>query len=367
VYRVDAANSGHLSEKRGPQEEPVEKWSEFRTEINFITPAVVDGTVHVGEELSAADGSIQWDGDLYESSPAVSDRYLYSVAFAELNAQSLDDSLDEWNYAFTSNPSAPTVADGVVYIGYERGQLYALTSPGKEEEGLQKDGEVVWEFQQPDDPESGLETGAFLAPAVAGDTVYARSPTHLYALDAADGAVKWDRTDVAGGVPTVVDGTIYLSTGEKVVAHSTVDGSKEWESRVGSANPVAVADGIVYASDGTLHALDTTDGSVLWETELPGSKATPDGYRKPEGLPSGMMSFSFSAPPVVANGTVYATNGGTITALAAGTGAIQWSYETVGTGAWTPAVADGDLYVVVSEASPTESDNYGQILALTEP
>jgi len=366
-YRVDAANSGHTSEERGPGEEPVEKWSEFLTTIRFITPAVVDGSVHIGPELSAADGSTLWDGDFYERTPAVAGRYLYSVNYGELNVVSLDDTLNEWNAYYASNPSAPTAVGDTAYIGHDRGRLFALTTPGEDNEGFQADAEEVWSFQQPDDPKSGLETGAFLTPAVAGGTVYARSPTHLYALDASDGAVKWDRTDVAGGLPAVVDGTIYLPAGEKIVARSTTDGTKEWESRVGSANPVAVANGVVYANGQKLHALDTTDGSVLWETELPGSEATPDGFPTSEGLPSRMQSFGVSAPPVVANGTVYATNGGTITAVAAGTGAIQWSYETRGTGVWTPAVADGELYVVVSEAMPMETDNYGHILALTEP
>lgn len=367
MYRVDAANSGHLSEERGPGEEPVEKWSEFMTTIRFITPAVVDGTVHVGPELSAADGSTLWDGDFYERSPAVADRYLYSVIYGELNAVSLDDTLNEWNYAFASNPSAPTVVGDIAYIGHDRGRLFALTTPGEADEGFQEDGEEVWSFQQPDDPESGLETGAFNTPAVVGDTVYAASPNHLYALDAADGSQRWVQTDVTGGVPAVVDGTIYLPRGDAIVARSVVDGTKEWESEVGSPHPVAVANGAVYANDGTLHALDTTDGSVLWQTELPGEAATPVGMPTSEDLPSTMQSFEFSAPPVVADGTVYATNGGTITAVAAGTGAIQWSYETTGTGAWTPAVADGELYVVVSESGPTESDNYGHVLALTEP
>ncbi|MDR9430168.1 MAG: PQQ-binding-like beta-propeller repeat protein [Natronomonas sp.] len=367
MYRVDAANSGHLSETRGPQERPVKKWHESKTTIHFITPAVIDGTVHVGPELAASDGTVSWDGDFYERSPAVIDGRRYSVTFTELNTVSLDDTLNEWNYYFTTNPSAPTVVDEVAYLGYERGQLYALTTPGESEEGFQVEGEAVWSFQQPDDPESGLETGAFYAPAVVGDTVYASSPTHLYALSATDGRQKWVQTDVTGGVPAVVGGTVYLPTGESIVARSATDGSKEWESRVGSPHPVAVADGVVYANHHKLHAIDTTDGSVLWETELPGAASTPDGFPTPGDMPSEIGSFNFSAPPVVANGTVYATNGGTITALAAGTGAIQWSYETSGTGAWTPAIADGDLYVVVSYASPTDSDNFGDILALTEP
>ncbi|WP_254762999.1 PQQ-binding-like beta-propeller repeat protein [Natrinema marinum] len=367
MYRVDAANSGHLSEARGPQEQPVEKWYEARTTISFITPAVADGTVHVGPELAASDGTVNWDGDFYERSPAIVDGRRYSVTFTELNTVSLDDTLNEWNYYFTTNPSAPTVVDGVAYLGYERGQLYALTTPGEDEEGFQADGEEVWSFQQPDDPESGLETGTFYAPAVAGDTVYASSPTHLYALTASDGSQKWVQTDVTGGVPTVVDGTIYLPAGEKIVARSTTDGSKEWESRVGSPNPVAVADGVVYANHNKLHAIDTTDGSVLWQTELPGAASTPGEFPTQGDSSPDLTSFGPSPPPVVADGTVYACSGGTISALDAASGGIQWSYDTNGTAAWTPAVADGELYVVVSDASPMDTDIYGRVVALTEP
>ena len=367
MYRVDAANTGHLNEARGPQEQPVEKWYEARTTISFITPAVVDGTVHVGPELAASDGTIDWEGDFYERSPAVVDGRRYSVTFTELNTVSLDDTVNEWNYYFTTNPSAPTVVDDVAFLGYERGQLYALTPPSKGEEGLQEDGKEVWSFQQPDDPESGLETGAFYAPAVAGDTVYASSPTHLYALGASDGSQKWVQTTVTGGVPTVVNGTVYLPAGEKIVARSATDGSKEWESRVGSPNPVAVADGVVYANHNKLHAIDTTDGSVLWQTELPGTASTPDDFPTEGDSSIDLPSFGPSPPPVVADGTVYACSRGTISALDAVSGGIQWSYDTNGTAAWTPAVADGELYVVVSDASPTDTDIYGRIVALTEP
>lgn len=367
MYRVDAANSGHTSEDTGPGEEPVEKWYEARTTISFITPAVADGTVHVGPELSTADGTVQWDGDFYERSPAIVDRRRYSVVFTELNTVSLDETLNEWNYYFTTNPSAPTVVGDVAYLGYERGQLYALTTPGEGEEGFQEDGEVVWSFQQPDDPESGLETGPFYTPAVVEDTVYASSPTHLYALDASDGTQKWVQTDLSGGVPAVVDGTIYLP-GEGIVARSVADGTKEWESPVGSPNPVAVANGVVYANHHKLHAIDTADGSVLWQTELPGVESSrPDEPPTPGEFSPDLRSLATAPPPVVADGTVYACRRGTITALDAAEGVIQWSYDTHGTAAWTPAVADGDLYVVVSDASPMDTELYGRVIALTEP
>jgi outer membrane protein assembly factor BamB len=366
MYRVDAANSGHLTEERGPQEQPVEKWNEPRTTIHFIAPAVVNGTVHVGPELAASDGTVNWDGDFYERSPAVIGGRRYSVTFTELNTVSLDDTLNEWNYYFTTNPSAPTVAEDVAYVGYERGQLYALTTPGEDEEGFQEDGKEVWSFQQPDDPESALETGAFYAPAVAGDTVYASSPTHLYALGVSDGSQKWVQTDVTGGVPAVVNGTVYLPAGERIVARSATDGSKEWESHVGSSAPVAVADGVVYANSNKLHAIDTTDGSVLWQTELPGTASIPDELPSRGDTSPDLPSLGPSPPPVVADGTVYACSGGTVSALDAGSGGVQWSYDTDGSAAWTPAVADGDLYVVVSDASPLDTELYGRVLALTE-
>jgi len=369
MYRVDAANSGHAPEETGPAADPVEKWSHQMETVMPIQPAVYEGTVHVGPELDASDGTMQWDGPEYDRSPAIVDGYRYSVANTELNAADLDDALNEWNYYFTSDPSTPTVVGDVAYIGYERGQLYALTTPGEDEEGVQVEGVEVWSFQQPGDPESDLETPPFTTPAVADGTVYACSGNNLYALDAATGDEQWVQEGVAGGMPTVVDGAIYFATGERIVARSVTDGTELWESPVGLAGPVAVANGTLYVAGGELHAIDVTDGSVTWTTAIPGPEqedALPEVPIDEEAPPSLISSLSVSGvAPVVAGGIIYTARGGVLSAFNTN-GGLLWSFDTGDDKVQTPAVADGDLYAVAS-SDILATDPSGRVIALTEP
>jgi outer membrane protein assembly factor BamB len=111
---------------------------------------------------------------------------------------------------------------------------------------------------------------------------------------------------------------------ENVLSPSTV-GSIElkWTSSI-QASPTAVADGVVYASaEHAIYALDASTGAPLW------------------GHASGPV---LTATPVVASGVVYvADDNGAIYAFDAGTGAELWTYVSNG------AVDPGSFLTVVNE------------------
>ncbi|QIP18006.1 PQQ-like beta-propeller repeat protein [Spirosoma aureum] len=82
----------------------------------------------------------------------------------------------------------------------------------------------------------------------------------LYALDARNGAKKWDYTIASGQKvntsPTVSNGLVYAGgTGGKLVALDAEIGTKKWDTSVTGGffvpSSPAVADGILYIGDGT--------------------------------------------------------------------------------------------------------------------
>ncbi|AGB38703.1 outer membrane protein assembly factor BamB family protein [Natronococcus occultus] len=118
--------------------------------------------------------------------------------------------------------------------------------------------------------------------------------------------VAW-RTD--GNEPVVVDGTAYLG-GESVRALDTADGSLAWETDLdGRTLGLTVVDGTVYAGGAELVALDATTGDAEWS--------------------SGVGSDGDVSPPVVASGTAYVLDGGSLYAFDASDGTHRWERDTV--------------------------------------
>jgi outer membrane protein assembly factor BamB len=98
----------------------------------------------------------------------------------------------------------------------------------------------------------------------------------LLAFDAADGTELW-RRQTRGTVvnaPAVRDGTVYTTGGEFVSAFDVASGDLAWRTSVGGAGwVVATGTGVVASgSDGSILALDHTDGSEQWR--LPGVNPT---------------------------------------------------------------------------------------------
>jgi len=168
-------------------------------------------------------------------------------------------------------------------------------------------------------------------------------------------------------VPTVVDETVYVVR-ERLLALDAVTGERRWRAD-GVPNyleTVAATPEAVYTeSDGTLYALEPADGSVRWETPLTqGTYVSPvvgeetifvagsdglvqavdrDGEAQWERTVRGNQ-----AAPAVANGTVYvvADRGGTLNALEAATGAVEFRTSLGSAVDHRPAVGDDAVYVL---------------------
>lgn len=136
-------------------------------------------------------------------------------------------------------------------------------------------------------------------------------------------ALEPDWESDAAGLPVVDDGTVYLSSEGTVHALDADDGTLVWRSEdVGATDPPTVAYDTVYVGgSGSVTALDPAIGTVLWQTDLADADTgTADADPDTDATVS---------PPTVAFGTAYAYCDGRLYALDAETGAVDWTRDSV--------------------------------------
>ena len=199
--------------------------------------------------------------------------------------------------------NAPTVADGVVYVGSDDNHVYALDA---------ETGELLWRF----------ETGGVIrsTPTVTSGAVYVGSnDNHVYALDAESGELLWsyDTGNWVQYSPVASGGMVYLGAladGDyRVHALDAVSGEQAWVAEApypfGAEFTVTVAGGKLYTwgEFGEFYALDATAGEMVWS------------------FSAGMGAES---PPTVIGGVVYLTAANTAYVLDESTGELVWSYGT---------------------------------------
>ncbi|WP_262061322.1 caspase, EACC1-associated type [Streptomyces sp. STR69] len=252
--------------------------------------------------------------------------------------------------------SAPTVVDGVVYLGDDGGSLHAVDAAT---------GERRWS--------RALNAGPVRStPAVHGELVYATAGRALYATDTGTGQGRWDfaegRVGVSATVGVVADrvcvgnsGTLYMlnaehgtehwhfSVGMKTLQWVTLDRSlailgnkgshvyaldaytrrKKWGTRVVNSpvsGPSALYEGLLYVGNlrGELHALDTSNGLRTWRYDT---------------------GSAIRSAPLAANDTVYVGNDDNhLYALDAATGEVKWRFTAMGPVRTTPAVIGTTVY-----------------------
>ncbi|MBP1929179.1 PKD repeat protein/outer membrane protein assembly factor BamB [Methanolinea mesophila] len=309
-------------------------------------------------------GALVWSratGDRVYSSPAVVDGVVY-IGSDDQNLYALDaeNGAVVWNYTTGGRVLAsPAVDNGIVYSGSYDNNLYALDK---------NTGLLLWTFQ----------TGGWVtsSPVVTGGVVYSGSlGDRLYALDAHNGTELWNVTfgeyPSIDSSPAVCNGLLYV-TGDQTTLYAldAMDGTEIWNFTTGSpiSSSPAVADGILYVSswDGNAYALDTLTGQEIWrsaigsESEMDSSPAVADGVvyigsndnnvyaldaltgEKIWNYTTGSVVYS---SPTLANGIVYVGSWDhTLYALDAETGEQIWNYPTGSVVYSSPAVSDGRVY-----------------------
>lgn len=302
VFRGDAARTG-VATSVAPRQAVRVKWS-FPTGQRIVSSAVW----HQGAVLFGSD-----DGHVY--------------------AVDASNGRQRWK-ARTGGPvsSTPAVADGRVYATSYDGRLYALDA---------ETGEVLWKFttegerrfearglhgQQPLQQTFADPFDVFLSsPVVAqGRVFFGSGDGHLYAVDAATGALHWKlRTgDVVHGSPACADGLVVVGSWDgRVYAADASTGRLRWQFQGGvdpllhnqqgfQASP-AIADGMVYIGgrDAHVYAIDTRTGAEKW--------------RFATGT-----SWVISSPAVAAGRVYFATSDTSLVhALDAATGRPVWQQQ----------------------------------------
>lgn len=171
------------------------------------------------------------------------------------------------------------------------GTLYAINPA---------DGSVRWK-------NTSLNASAF-TPAVGGNRVFVlgvRGP--LIAFQALDGKELWRVPDPSVGTPPLLDGDIlFTDTSSSVTAYNAASGAVLWQKDLGpNAFPhLAASGGTLYLNLGqSIEALRGADGTILWQH----AKDAP-----------------ITVDPVVVDGTLYFNNYGVVFAFNAADGSPRW-------------------------------------------
>ncbi len=195
------------------------------------------------------------------------------------------------NSGGTTDDASPIVYDGVVYVGLEDGYMYAISEATQQ---------VIWsrylglELPTTCDGVLGIISTATVAddPVTGQPAVYVNAPDgHLYALDAATGAVLWKSVVgipsptidnfYAWGSPTVANGKVYIGIASNcdvplvragVLAFNQHSGKKVayWDSLPALVVGASVWSSVVVLPDGDVAA---TTGNAQGDNNIPYSES----------------------------------------------------------------------------------------------
>lgn len=322
------------------------------------------------------------------SSPVVQGASVY-VGSSDGRLYAIDRERGTERWQFVSRgpiASSPAVSQGLVYFSSLDGKVYAVEAEsGKERWSFATGGErrftapgihgAMPRTERMPDP-----FDVFLSsPAVEGGTVYIGSgDQHVYALDAATGALRWKFAtgDVVHASPAVANGTVYIGSWDRnLYALDAATGRERWRyttgndttiyNQIGIASSAAVSGGLVFVGgrDGHFHVVDQATGALRWKHDNRGGWtigspavrdgvvyfATSDGRRfKALDAATGAVKFdlenkavSFSSPAVAGNVVYYGTSDGWLRAVDVRTGQFVGHFQSDGSkenGArWTDA------------------------------
>lgn len=288
-----------------------------------------------------------------------------------------------WKYTTGGSViSSPTVANGVVYVGSQDKNVYALNA---------QNGNLIWNFVTG----GSIEDSA----AVAGGMLYIESDDgYVYCLNAQTGSLSW-HTYVGNNLhftyanlmltssPVVSGGMVYIgSLDSNLYALNADTGAVVWKTPAGGpieCSP-AYSDGAVYftsqqPSTGMLFKLNADTGQVVWNftipynhsflggTEMLGSPSVAAGMVFASSdwgayyavnTQSGQMVWDFINPvatefivssPIYVDGSLYIINIFNIDCLNAVNGKLLWSSYTGDELYVSPSYADNKIYVATSE------------------
>ena len=316
----------------------------------------MDGGVQVSA-LDAATGKRYWRVDLkpenergnaFGGGPALwNDRLYVATGWAQVVALDPADGKEIWRQNVTAPVhSAPTVADGRIFVVTVDNQLQALSVDG---------GRKLWSHNGI--PETaGLLGGA--SPAVEGEIVIAAYTSgELFALRVENGRAVWSDNlassrsvnAVAGladirGRPVIDRGRVYaVSHSGRMVALNLRSGDRVWEQQIASSHgPWVAGDEIfVLANDNLLVCLTREDGKVRWARQL----------RQYEDDKGKSDPVAWAGPVLGGNRLIAVSSLGEAVSVSPYTGEIVGRQSLSGTVYVAPVIADNALYLLTDDAN----------------
>lgn len=154
---------------------------------------------------------------------------------------------------------APLVYGGRVYAGFADGYLATLNA---------RTGDVIWARSLAGDAQRFMDVDA--TPIIVDKVLYVSNyASGVYALDPADGSVKW-RYDVEGaGTVRVERGRVFFAAAKNGVYCLDTEGRLVWRQALAAQGEVAaplLVQGrylLVSASQGGMYVVDPTEGQLL--------------------------------------------------------------------------------------------------------
>jgi len=241
--------------------------------------------------------------------------------------------------------SAPTIADGHLYVVTYDNQTFALAAA---------DGRVLWSH-------TGIAEVAQIlgapAPAVAqGTVVVAYSSGDLFALRADNGKVAWQDALTLGrrtgplaelsdinASPVIDRGRVYaISRAGRLVALALRNGERIWEQEIAGVQTPWVAGDFLYVltSDGQLLCLARRDGRIRWVRPLP----------RWEDAEARRGPILWSGPLLVSDRLIVVSSNGYALSISPYTGKILGEVEMPDGIRIDPVVADGTVYLLTDDA-----------------
>ncbi len=282
--------------------------------------------------LDAAGGQLRWqyqpDGKLWERALATDGRLAFvAEAGAKLTALNLADGAVVWQRELGINAQmAPLVAGDTLLVpttfagpGIEvkpdgRAKLFALaTADGRERWVFESENYILQTPYQ----HGGVVYvgGSYRNPAINTEE---GGPMRLYALSAADGALRWVYESEDGFVKAVYandDVVAYIAYQDFASGVDARSGQLRWRKDTGNWVPsLSGAGDAVYfsAANTVVHALNTRTGEPEWTYNIGG----------------GSFNYGLGSPVRVGNSVLVLSQRGNIISLNAASGALQWRYET---------------------------------------
>jgi|GEM_PF-2491886 len=363
------------------------RWTGNRR-VDEVAPATGTGTVVAADGaelvgLATDSGARRWTASLDRSvmGLAVGDGRVVAATEGTVAAFGLEAGAEQWRHPVDGTVStAPTAADGTAAVGLESGDLVALDAGS---------GDERWR--------ASIGEGVEHAPAVGGERVYAPGEASVVAFDASDGTERWTvetEYSVSGAPVATVDG-VYVGAlnenagrtptgdgtetptpyptdtyGYGAVLRSLApdDGSEQWRTTltgkwyftagVPTIRFGTVGDRVLVGVQSTLAALDAADGDRLWTARYDGVGFAVTGGVVSTGtrgtaVDDGSTRWMYepgqgnvgSSPAVVDNALYVGSDDSRCYALAANSGAVEWSARTDGLVRSSPAVDDDTVYV----------------------